>query len=420
MRKKLISFIMVTAMCLGTLSGCGYSDVTQTSETTIETQSIEETTSKEIVNEETAVSETIKESKEEVTEENMGENSMETITATQVVSEMKIGWILGNTLDSTNSSLPINSAATKWETAWGNPVTSRELIDTVIDRGFNVIRIPVSWNDHIDQNNNYKIEESWMDRVQEVVDYAYDRGVYVILNAHHESWYYPYYDNEEKGSAMLKAVWGQIAERFKDYDEHLIFEGMNEPRKIGTAVEWNGGDEEGWNMVNKFNQVFVDTIRNSAGNNPYRILMIPGYGANCWEGMKHVEVPANDNKIIVAVHAYEPYNFALNVSGTGVWNNDTANIDMIMDNINKLFISKGIPVVIGEFGALYKPDATNEEERAAWATYYIAKAKSIGVPCIWWDNGLFNGEGECFGLIDRETLEWKYTKVVDGLFKGLE
>lgn len=352
--------------------------------------------------------------------ETMKNHPMAAMTAGDVVKEMKIGWSLGNTLDATNTGALKNSAPRIWETGWGNPETTKELIKAVTDRGFNVIRIPVSWGDHLLVAEDYKIVDSWMDRVQEVVDYAYEEGVYVILNIHHEEWHMPYYDNQEQAAKILTRVWTQIAERFQDYDEHLIFEGMNEPRKKGTAVEWNGGDQEGWDVVNYLNGVFVDTIRNSGGNNPYRILMIPGYAANCWEGIKHLEVPADDNKIIVSVHAYEPYNFALNTSGTKVWNQDTWNIDAIMKSLDELFLSKGIPVVIGEFGAMYKDDPQNEQERGAWAQYYVHAAKEIGVPCIWWDNGAFEGNGELFGLIDRKDYTWKFEKVVEGLFKGLE
>ena len=343
---------------------------------------------------------------------------METLTAMDVVSEMKIGWNLGNTMDSLNSNLVKKMPPENWETAWGNPVTSKELIDAVLAKGFNGIRIPVSWNDHILVAENWKIEESWLDRVQEIVDYAYDNGAYVILNTHHESWYETYYDKEERSAEILTAVWSQIAERFQDYDEHLIFEGLNEPRKIGTDVEWNGGDQEGWDVVNDLNRVFVKTIRESGGNNPYRILMIPAYGANGWEGIKHLEIP-DDNKIIVSVHAYEPYDFALNVQGRGTWDQDTTNIDTIINSLDTLFISKGIPVVIGEIGAMYKNVEGNEEERAAWAEYYVSKAAEKGIPCVWWDNGAFEGNGELFGLIDRKTCEWKYPLVVEGLMKGV-
>lgn len=341
------------------------------------------------------------------------------MTAKELVSDIRVGWNLGNTLDSIDSSIDIHTAATAWETAWGNPVTTKALIDCIVKKGFNVIRIPVSWDNHIFKDDNYRISDSWMNRVQEVVDYAYKNDIYVILNIHHESWHLPYYDNKGQAVKILTRVWEQIADHFQDYNEKLIFEGLNEPRKVGTPVEWNGGDKEGWDMVNVFNQVFVNTVRKGQGNNPNRMLMIPGYAANCWEGYKHIELPKNDDKIIVSVHAYEPYDFALNTQGRGLWNQDTKPVDTIMDSLYERFVSKGTPVIIGEFGALFKPVEGNEEERAAWVEYYVRKAKSVGIPCIWWDNGLFTGEGECFGLIDREKLEWKYTKVIDGLMKGL-
>jgi endoglucanase len=343
---------------------------------------------------------------------------MRSLTAWDVVQEMKMGWNLGNSLDSTRATYHITAEPKSWETAWSNPVTTKELISAVIEAGFNVIRIPVSWEDHIYMDDGYKIEGSWMDRVQEVVDYAYEQGVYVIINAHHESWYEPYYENEEKAADMLAAVWTQIGERFAAYDEHLIFEGMNEPRKIGTDVEWNGGDQEGWDVVNHLDQVFVDTVRGLGGNNPYRILMVPGYGANCWNGLPNLKVPEGDDKLVVSVHAYEPYDFALNTQGTGSWNQDTGNIDTIMQNIKSLFIDKGIPVIIGEFGAMVKSDEGNLEDRAAWAKYYTASAREIGVPCIWWDNGSFYGNGERFGLIDRALIKWKFPEIVDALKEG--
>ncbi|MBE5951098.1 MAG: glycoside hydrolase family 5 protein [Lachnospiraceae bacterium] len=354
------------------------------------------------------------------TEEDLMIERMSELTAMDVVSQMKIGWNLGNTMDATNSSALKMAKPSTWETAWGNPVTSEELIAKIIDEGFNVVRIPVSWVDHILPGGEYKIEEKWMNRVQELVDYAYSRGAYVIINTHHEGWYDPYYENEEAAAKILRGVWTQIAERFKGYDEHLIFEGMNEPRKRNTSLEWNGGDKEGWEVVNNLNKVFIETVRSTGGANAYRMLMIPGYAANCTVGIRHLEVPEGDNRLIVSVHAYEPYNFALNTAGRGLWNEDTSAIDSLAKNLNSLFISKGIPVIIGEMGAMHKPVEGNEASRGEWAEYYISKMKEIGVPCVWWDNGTFEGDGELFGLIDRGKLEWKYPLVIEGLFKGLE
>lgn len=337
---------------------------------------------------------------------------MEDMIAADIVKEMRIGWNLGNTFDSWRDDLKRTDLPYRFETAWGNPETTQELIDAVIDQGFNVIRIPVTWKNHIGEAPEYKIEEQWLQRVKEVVDYAYNRGAYVIINTHHENWNEPYYDNEEAASAIMRAVWSQLAWTFQDYDEHLLFEAQNEPRKIGTSVEWTGGDAEGWEMVNRLNLVFIETIRNSGGSNPYRMLMIPGYGANCWEGIKHIEVPENDKRIIVSVHAYEPYDFALKLLGRSEWNQDTYNIDTIMANIKTLFLDKDIPVIIGEFAAMNR---NNEEERAAWARYYVTKAREIGVPCLWWDNGLFEGDGELLGLFNRNTYECVYPKLLKAL-----
>ena len=351
-----------------------------------------------------------------VSTENVNKD-MEDLNAMDIVKDMKIGWNIGNTLDSTRTDITRIDAPYKFETAWGNPKVTQEMVDAVLDAGFNVIRIPVSWTNHIGPEPEYLITESWMERVQEVVDYAYNKGAYVILNIHHEDWNYPYYDNLDRASAEMAAVWKQIAEVFKDYDEHLIFEGQNEPRKVGTSLEWNGGDEEGWEVVNKTNQVFIDTVRAAGGSNPYRMLMIPGYAANCSTGIEHIEVPENDNRVIISVHAYEPYDFALNMSGRSEWNHDTDVIDRMMKDLRTRFLDRNIPVIIGEFGAMNKD---NEPDRAEWAEYYVSAAKQAGVPCIWWDNGLFEGNGERFGLFDRHTYECRYPDLLAALMRGVE
>ncbi|MDR2546081.1 MAG: glycoside hydrolase family 5 protein [Lachnospiraceae bacterium] len=345
-------------------------------------------------------------------------NPMAAITAVDLVAQMKIGWNLGNTLDVVDGSRLRASSPSGWETGWGNPVTTPELFATLYDYGFNVFRIPVSWNDHLMINNDYQIVESWMERVKEVVDYAYATGAFVILNTHHESWAQPYYERQDRASYILERVWTQVADVFADYSERLIFEGLNEPRQIGTPNEWNGGNQEGWDVVNLFNEVFIETVRQSGGNNPYRVLMIPSYAANAWEAPKHLWLPPDDDKIIVSIHAYEPYDFALRVGGRGEWNEDRTAIDQIMRQLDELFISRGIPVLLDEFGAMYKPVAGNEEERAAWAAYYVGEAAKVGIPCLWWDNGAFTGSGELFGIINRETYEFVYPLVAEALIKN--
>ncbi len=335
------------------------------------------------------------------------------MTSMELVSNMKIGWNLGNTLDA------FGAEGVLAECAWGNPKTTQEMIDAVLAQGFNVIRVPVTWDGHLGAAPEFQIDDAWMKRVQEVVDYAYNRGAYVILNLHHEEWHFPSEENKEAASVQLVALWTQIAKYFESYSERLIFEGLNEPRKKGTAVEWNDGDEEGRNVVNHFAQVFVDTVRATGGNNKTRHLMVTGYAAACCtNALQNLVIPKDDN-LIVSVHAYKPYDFALNITGTAKWDAKAGaeEIDVVMNDIKELFLDKGIPVIIGEFGAMNKE---NEADRVEWIQYYMKKTKEIGVPCIWWDNNEFTGEGEKFGFFDRAKMEFRYEKLLNAMMNTIK
>ena len=248
--------------------------------------------------------------------------------------------------------------------------------------------------------------------------------MFVILNIHHEEWHFPSHENADAAKEKLAKVWGQIAEHFEGYDEHLIFEGLNEPRKKGTAVEWNDGDQEGRDVVNEYNQVFVETIRNSGGNNPKRHLMIPSYAASSsYTAMNSVVIPENDDKIIVSVHSYTPYNFALNTKSDASWSadnsSDTGAIDKVFNDIESIFTYRGVAVIIGEFGSINRLDAegnNNLEARVAHAKYFMEKSKEYGVPCVWWDNAAFIGNGENFGLMERGVMpRWKFPEIVTAL-----
>jgi len=234
--KKIAAFLAASVMSLGLLSGCGGNNTSQESEST--TQSVPQT------------------------EEVVIEEFDDTLTALEFTSQINVGWNLGNTMDATGTGL-------ESERSWGNPKTTPEMIKAVKDAGFNAIRLPVSWGTHLDENNN--IDPQWLARVKEIVDYAYDIDMYIILNTHHEEWYDPYEDNKAAAGEKLAKVWSQIAEEFKGYDEHLIFEGMNEPRWRGTSEEWSGGNDEGRAVVNYFNSIFIDTVRAAGGNNEKRL-----------------------------------------------------------------------------------------------------------------------------------------------------
>lgn len=333
------------------------------------------------------------------------------ITSMELISELTAGWNLGNTLDAQGRGITS-------ETAWGNPVTTKEMMDTVKAAGFDLIRIPVTWTGHLDENDN--IDAEWLDRVQQVVDFTIDEDTYVIINLHHEDWNYPYYDNQEAATAKISKLWSQIAERFKDYDEHLIFEGQNEPRMVGTSEEWSGGNEEGWAVVNATNAAFVEVVRASGGNNSKRHLMIPGYCATSDSGAPDkIILPEGDDKIIVSVHAYLPYSFALSGTPSSKFSSEregaTRDINALRDTLKNGYIDKGIAVIIGETGARNKD---NLESRVDWAQYYTSTMREIGVTCTWWDNGAFSGSGEKFGLLHRQTCTWMYPEIVEAFING--
>ena len=246
-------------------------------------------------------------------------------TAAEIVSSMTVGWNLGNTMDSFGKG---NSLAA--ETYWSNPVTTQEIIDAVHDQGFNTIRVPVTWAEHLGPAPDYKIDEKWLERVAEIVDYCMNDDMFVILNTHHETEFWLKVNGDQEAlCSELSAIWKQIAERFKDYGDNLIFEGMNEPRTKGTPQEWNGGTYEERKTVDAMNQAFYKTVRESGGNNATRSLMLCGYGHSPNSAaLTAITIPEDDPYIIVAVHAYTPYFFTYEASGGySVW--DSSNISDI-------------------------------------------------------------------------------------------
>lgn len=333
--------------------------------------------------------------------------------ANEFVSKIKVGWNLGNSLDATGGS------GVSSETSWGNVKTTKELITAVKKAGFNTVRIPVSWGKHIDDSGN--IDKAWLDRVQEVVDYAYDNNMYIILNVHHDNDTFTLdKKNETAVTKKYKTLWKQIAERFKDYDEKLIFESRNEPSTEGSPQQWTGGTKEEWEVLNRMNKVFVDTVRKSGGNNKTRFLMIAPYGAtsSSYQAMTALEIP-DDDRIIIEVHAYSPGNLALygDVNFKTFTEDGQKEIDGIFDNINKAYISKGIPVILDECGVTNRG---NENERIKALKYFLATAKKYGIPCVVWDNGATGEGNERFGLINRSTYEWYYPKIIKAIMDAVK
>jgi len=348
------------------------------------------------------------------------------LTAFEITEDMKIGWNYGNSLDATTGT---SHAGLETETAWGNPKATQEMVDALKAKGFNTIRIPTTWFQHLDENN--KIDAEWMARVHEVVDYAIKDDMYVILNVHHENWV----NRADLGTAYdemkekLLAIWNQIADEFKDYDQHLVFECMNEPRAAGTDHEWWGPTKDEVDTINKLNADFVNLIRSKDSKySEKRLLMIPGYCASSdLSMMQTVEVP-DDPYVAVSVHAYSPYSFAMQVadSNGNLIDHSTyteaysSELHTILDNIRKTFVAKDIPVVIGEFSA---SNYNNTEARCEWATQFITETKQYGIPCVLWDNDARGNtdKSECHDYLNRDTLEWYEDsgEVIDTMMKVL-
>lgn len=336
-------------------------------------------------------------------------STFDDLSQTEIVEDMGAGWNLGNQLEASDET-------GQGETLWGNPTITASALDAVKAAGFNTVRIPVSWLYKIGSAPDYTIDSAWLNRVQQVVDYAIDNDMYVLLDLHNDgsisvdgSWILTNASNQDEIRTKLGKVWQQIATRFKDYDEHLIFESMNE---VG-AESANSEQEirDAITLINSYNQIFVDTVRQTGGNNTKRWLMVPGWSTNIdytagdfgfavpTDTHRASTIPSSEKRIMISVHYYTPWEFAgqedavvtkwgNGESGTITWANESYMEEQFQKMYNA-FSSKGYPVVIGEYGAVDKShlDSTNAETRAYYARSVCKYAKQYGCVPVYWDNG---------------------------------
>lgn len=358
------------------------------------------------------------------TAENVLAGTESIMSASQVVKDMKIGWNLGNTLDCCDFTKAGN--VIQYETLWGNPVTNGQMIKKISDAGFGAVRVPVTWYDHLDED--YKIDEAWLNRVEEIVQYVLANDMYCIINLHHEeAWLKADEETAVRCEEALETVWRQIAEKFRAYDEKLLFESFNEV--LDKDKNWTGVRASSYEIVNRLNQVFVDTIRKSAGYNKERYLIVKTYGASPDQGaLNGFRLPADtvNDHLIVQVHTYIPLEFTWTqneVFWTKVRNNwndviDKYEINLILERLNRKFVSNGVPVILGEFGAW---DKNNTEERIKYAKYMVSSARQFGITCFWWDTGgdfKTQGEVKASALLNRRDLSWYYPEIVNVLIEA--
>ena len=367
-----------------------------------------------------------------------GQKTFNEITAINLVREMKTGWNLGNTLDATGGKKDLES-----EISWGMPKTTKAMIDGLAASGIKTIRIPVSWSRHI-IDRQYTIDPKWMARVKQIVDWAIENDMYVILNIHHDNYskndkmpafsgFYPTDKNYDESLRFVSNVWAQIALAFNNgYDEHLVFESLNEPRLCGTGEEWwydqsSALSREAMTNVNKLNQAILDTIRQSGGNNKKRIVACPSLQASPESAMAYTfkmpqDYDMSKKRLIVSVHMYSPYNFAMEAPGISKFTPDVEKeFKNTFKRLNDTFIINGYAVYIGEYGATNK---NNLDERVKWFSSYIKNSQKYGIACILWDNGVWKVEGndfsEHYGFYNREKQTWYFPEIINAINEGVK
>jgi len=370
--------------------------------------------------------------------------STETYDATQIVTMMKFGWNLGNTLDALGGSW---KKGLNTQTAWGQPLTTKEMIDGLAKSGVKTIRIPVSWSEHV-IDKYYTIDPKWMARVKEIVTWAYENDMFIILNSHHDNFdqnkkipagkgvYYPSEENYEESKKFLTCLWKQISSHFIDFDYHLIFETLNEPRPRGTSNEWwydqnSPVCKKYMGTLNKLNQDIVNTIRASGGNNTHRVIMVPSLAASPDAALsKDFRIPTDtvENRLAISVHMYTPYNFAMASPGDIKFTEaHQKELSTIFRKLYNKFVSAGTPVVIGEMGATNK---NNLQDRINWFNFFITEARKNSIyTCCLWDNGVWKINekdpkdkiySEHYGYYNRTKQTWYFPELIKTAIKAME
>ncbi|MBR4048083.1 MAG: glycoside hydrolase family 5 protein [Bacteroides sp.] len=319
------------------------------------------------------------------------------ITATEAIEKMGLGWNLGNTLDACDFTKNFGAADWRaWETCWGQPVTSPELMQMIKDAGFGAMRIPVTWKGHLDANG--KVDATWMNRVKEVVGYVLDAGMYCIVNVHHDTgadesaWLVASMNKYNENKALYEGLWKQIAETFKEYDERLMFESYNEmldERRSWCFSTFAGGYDateaaDAYKAINSYAQSFVDVVRATGGNNVGRNLIVNTYGAcngaGTWnphliDPLVEMQLPEDvvENHLLFEVHTYP------NIDNLNSAKQEVAGM---ITNLKKHLVEKGAPVIIGEWGN--SSDNPSLENRLAFITDFVKQVKAAGMGMYYW------------------------------------
>ena len=331
-------------------------------------------------------------------------------TAQVATGKMTTGLNIGNTLDAYGNWFS-GTTPKDYETCWGNPQITRELIKAYKNGGFNALRLPVTWYQNMDAEGI--VREAWMNRVEEVVNYILDEDMYCILNVHHdtgagnEAWVLADLNNISTILSRFEKLWTQIATRFEKYDARLIFEGYNE--LLDGNKRWSSTDANGYKAHNQLAQAFVTTVRKTGGNNAKRNLLVNTYSADPGQtSVNNFVIPTDQTTghLIIGAHVYKPDAFTSASEGTKPeWTAGyQTDLEPYLKRLHTKFVAAGYPVIIGEWGTNDEP---TELERCKYAHFFIKKCKEYGLSSFYW-----------FDIINRNTYEWKLPALKDVLLGG--
>ena len=333
-------------------------------------------------------------------------------SATAATQQLGWGWNLGNHFDTSNVT---------WG-YWDGATPSAALFQKLAGVNAKTVRVPATWTCHMDEN--YTIDAAYLDEVAGVVDLALNAGLNVILNTHHDSFETDLGnaaangDDYVKDSTIIVKLWEQVAAKFANHSDKLMFETFNE---VHAGDNWGGGSDAEYALLNKWNQWAVDAIRRSGGNNATRWIGVAGYAANIDLTIAHLVLPQDPaNRLMVSAHCYDPYNFCLQPYGengealySAEWGHDKdsegAEELYVINQLYKLraaYIENNIPCYLGEYGCVWKKSDKENAYRAYYLEFFCRAANLAGIPMFVWDNNSKESGNEANGYINHETGEW--------------
>ncbi len=337
-----------------------------------------------------------------------------TKTAIEIAKDMGNGWNLGNTMESTCNWIN-NPGVTDFETAWGNPVTTKAMIDGIKARGFDSIRIPIAWSNMISNDGKYTINQAYFDRIDEIIGYAFDNDMYVMINIHWDGGWWDGFlssDTSVYNDTMkhYTSLWTQIANHYKNYSEKLIFESANE--ELGVPYYTSDAKDGNYDTVNTINQKFVDIVRASGGNNAKRYLLIAGYTTDIEHTCNsNYKMPTDTikNHMLVSVHYYNPSTFCIANNKDNSWgymdswgtDSDKATMKEYFEKLKK-FTNEGYGVVIGEYGVTFREDGSLKTGTMDFLNSVVSMSREYGYAAYLWDAG---------NWYDRKNLSFKYSEM---------